>query len=119
MIDVLVIGAGLAGLQCARVLSRAGRSVDVVEANEEIGGRVRTEIVDGFRCDRGFQLLNPAYPDARSQLDLSALDLQAFGRGIAVRRATGWVELGLDPRSLMGALHTPYADLRQLGAFAR
>ena len=119
MIDVLVIGAGLAGLQCARVLSRAGRSVAVVEANDEVGGRVRTEVVDGFRCDRGFQLLNPAYPDAKSQLDLSALDLQGFGRGIAVRGTNGVTELGLDPRSLMRALHTPYADLRQLAAFAR
>jgi phytoene dehydrogenase-like protein len=119
MIDVLVIGAGLAGLQCARVLSQAGRSVAVVESSDEVGGRVRTEVIDGFRCDVGFQLLNPAYPDAKSQLDLRALDLQAFGRGIAVRRPDGIAELGLDRRSLMGALHTPYADLRQLAAFAR
>ena len=62
MIDVLVVGAGLAGPQYARVLSRAGRSVVVVEATDEVGGRERTELVDGFRCDRGFQLLNPAYP---------------------------------------------------------
>lgn len=119
MIDVLVIGAGLAGLQCARVLSRAGRSVDVLEANDEVGGRVRTEVVDGFRCDRGFQLLNPAYPDAKSQLNLAALELRAFGRGIAVRRADGLAELALDPKSLMAALHSPYADVRQLLAFAR
>jgi phytoene dehydrogenase-like protein len=119
MIDVLVIGAGLAGLQCARVLSRAGRSVDVLEASDEVGGRVRTEVVDGFRCDRGFQLLNPAYPDAKSQLNLAALELRAFGRGIAVRRTDGLTELALDPRSLMAALHTPYADVRQLLAFAR
>lgn len=119
MIDVLVIGSGLAGLQCARVLSRAGRSVTVVEANDEIGGRVRTDVIDGFRCDRGFQLLNPAYPDAKSQLDLRALDLHRFGRGIVVRRTDGLVELGLDPRSLVGALRTPYTDVRQLAALAR
>ena len=119
MIDVLVVGAGLAGLQCARVLSRAGRSVDVLEANDEVGGRVRTEVIDGFRCDRGFQLLNPAYPDAKSQLNLTALELRAFGRGIAVRRTDGLTELSLDPRSVRAALHTPYADVRQLLAFAR
>jgi hypothetical protein len=93
--------------------------VDVLEANDEVGGRVRTEVVDGFRCDRGFQLLNPAYPDAKSQLNLHALELRAFGRGIAVRRTTGLTELGLDPTSLRAALHTPYADVRQLLAFAR
>ena len=119
MIDVLVIGAGLAGLQCARVLERAGRNVTVVEATDDVGGRVRTEVVDGFRCDLGFQLLNPAYPEARHQLNLAALELRPFGRGIAVRRPNGLVELGLDPASLRRAVHTPYADHRQLLALAR
>jgi phytoene dehydrogenase-like protein len=119
MDDVLVIGAGLAGLQCARVLARAGREVRVVEAGEEIGGRVRTELVDGFRCDVGFQLLNPAYPDARSQLDLRALDLHAFGRGVVVRRAEGLVRLGLDRAGLAGALRSPYADRHQLASLVR
>jgi len=117
MIDVLVVGAGLAGLACARTLARAGRTVQVVEANDEVGGRVRTEVVDGFRCDRGFQLLNPAYPDAKAQLNLAALELRPFGRGVAVRRPDGVVELGL--RSWSQALHSPYADARQLFALAR
>jgi phytoene dehydrogenase-like protein len=117
MDDVLVIGAGLAGLQCARVLTRAGRDVRVVEAGEEIGGRVRTELVDGFRCDVGFQLLNPAYPDAKSQLDLRALDLHPFGRGVAVRRPEGVTVLGLD--GVMSALRSPYLDVRSLAAFLR
>ena len=60
MTDAIVIGAGLAGLQCARVLTAGGRSVRVLEASDGIGGRVRTDLVDGFRLDRGFQLLNPA-----------------------------------------------------------
>ncbi len=119
MIDVLVIGAGLAGLQCARVLARAGRQVAVLEASDEVGGRVRTEVVDGFRCDRGFQLLNPAYPDAKSELDLRALNLKAFGRGIAVRRDAGLAELGFPPRSPLAAGRTPYVDLRQLASFSR
>lgn len=117
MDDVLVIGAGLAGLQCARVLTRAGREVLVVEAGEEIGGRVRTELVEGFRCDVGFQLLNPAYPDAKTQLDLRALDLHRFGRGVAIRRGEGVTVLGVD--GIMSALRSPYLDVRSLAAVVR
>lgn len=119
MTDVVVIGAGLAGLQCARVLTQAGREVRVVEAADAIGGRVRTEVVDGFRCDVGFQLLNPAYPDAKTQLDLAALDLHAFGRGVAVRREHEVAVMGLDGAGIMGALRSPYLDVRGLAAFAR
>ncbi len=87
--EVLVIGAGLAGLRCAAVLASAGRDVAVWEAGESVGGRVRTDIVDGFRCDRGFQVLNPAYPELRRAVDLSALHLQKFGAGIVARRDQG------------------------------
>ena len=119
MTDVIVIGAGLAGLQCARVLTEAGRSVRVLEAADAIGGRVRTDLVDGFRLDRGFQLLNPAYPDARSQLDLRALHLQRFGKGVAVRRDSDLAVLAATPSGLGGLLRGPYADPRALVALAR
>ncbi len=92
--DVLVIGAGLAGLRCAGVLAAAGRDVHVWEASDGIGGRVRTDVVDGFRCDRGFQVLNPAYPELGRAVDVDALRLQPFGAGVAVRRERGstvWV----------------------------
>lgn len=92
--DVLIVGAGLAGLRCAGVLAAAGRDVHVWEASDDIGGRVRTDVIDGFRCDRGFQVLNPAYPELKRATDVSALRLQPFGAGVAVRRDTGsatWV----------------------------
>mgnify|MGYP001019870416 CR=1 FL=1 len=57
--DVLVVGAGLAGLNAARRLERSGLEVVVLEAADVAGGRVRTDLVDGFRVDRGFQVLNP------------------------------------------------------------
>lgn len=92
--DVLIIGAGLAGLRCARVLRSAGRDVRIWDAADDVGGRIRTDVIDGFRCDRGFQVLNPAYPELKNATDVSALRLQPFGAGVAVRResdATTWV----------------------------
>ncbi len=87
--EVLVVGAGLAGLRCAAVLASAGCDVAVWEAGDAVGGRVRTDNVDGFRCDRGFQVLNPAYPELRRAVDLSALNLQEFEAGVAVRQERG------------------------------
>ncbi|MEO7586878.1 MAG: FAD-dependent oxidoreductase [Arachnia sp.] len=94
--DVVVIGAGLAGLRAAGLLAGRGHDVTVLEASQRVGGRVDTDIVDGFRCDRGFQLLNPGYPEARRALDLAALDLHAWGRGVAVRDGAG-LEVLADP----------------------
>jgi phytoene dehydrogenase-like protein len=85
-VDVLVIGAGLAGLRCAGVLAAAGREVTVWEAGDDVGGRVRTDVFDGFLCDRGFQVLNPAYPELAAAVDVDALRLQPFRAGVAVRR---------------------------------
>ena len=81
---VVVVGAGLAGLACARRLHGAGVDVTVCEASDDIGGRVRTDTADGFRLDRGFQVLLTAYPHCRSELDLEALDLGRFEPGALV-----------------------------------
>ena len=79
--DVVIIGAGLAGLCCARRLTEAGVSFQIVESSDGIGGRVRTDEVDGFLLDRGFQVLLTAYREARQILDYSLLDLKAFSPG--------------------------------------
>ncbi|GAA1344820.1 FAD-dependent oxidoreductase [Arthrobacter roseus] len=94
--EVLVIGAGLAGLRAAGLAAKQGHDVTVLEASTRVGGRVDTEMIDGFRCDRGFQLLNPGYPDAQRALNLGVLDLHAWGRGVAVRR-DGGVNVLADP----------------------
>ena len=71
-VDVVVIGAGLAGLRCAAELESAGVEVALLEGSDGVGGRVRTDRVDDFLCDRGFQLLNPAYPAVKRYVDVPA-----------------------------------------------
>lgn len=120
--DVLVIGAGLAGLRCAAMLAARGRDVRVWEATGEVGGRVGTDVVDGFRCDRGFQVLNPAYPELGRAVDVSALKLRPFGAGIAVRRERGvalWVHPLREPRRVPAMLAGGGIGLRDLVAVAR
>ena len=101
--DVVVVGAGLAGLNAARTLTRAGRDVRVLEAGDDVGGRVRTDEVDGMLLDRGFQIVLPAYPHLRRVVDVPALDLRAFHRGLALREGAHLRTLG-DPRIGLGAL---------------
>ncbi len=86
--DCIVVGAGLAGLACARALHAAGRRVIVVEAADRVGGRVATDEVEGFRVDRGFQVYNDAYPEGRRQLDLALLNLGRFDAGALVAEGT-------------------------------
>lgn len=81
---VVVVGAGLAGLSCAVTLSKAGVPVSVLEASDGVGGRVRTDSVDGFLLDRGFQIFLSAYPEAKEMLDYGELDLKQFYPGAMV-----------------------------------
>jgi phytoene dehydrogenase-like protein len=82
---VVIVGAGLSGLACARTLAKAGVFPTILEASDGVGGRVRTDLVEGFRLDRGFQVFFTAYPEARAMLDYAALDLHAFTPGALVR----------------------------------
>ena len=82
---VVIIGAGLAGLSCARELKSAGVPSIIYEASDDVGGRVRTDHFDGFRLDRGFQVFLTAYPEAARQLDYAQLDLAKFEAGSLIR----------------------------------
>jgi len=90
MKDTVIIGAGMAGLACARRLHAAGRSFVICEASDRVGGRVATDVCDGYRLDRGFQVLLTAYPEARRLLDYDALDLRRFYPGALVRHGGTW-----------------------------
>ena len=83
--EVIIIGGGLAGLCCARRLHESGVSFQLLEASDDVGGRARTDEVDGFLLDRGFQVLLTAYPEAQQVLDYDALELARFSPGALVR----------------------------------
>ncbi|MGK5684869.1 NAD(P)/FAD-dependent oxidoreductase [Actinoplanes sp. URMC 104] len=85
-VDVVIVGGGLAGLAAARRLDRAGVEWLLVEASDRIGGRVATDVVDGWHFDRGFQVLNTAYPRVPALVDIDALDMRYFTAGVLVRR---------------------------------
>ena len=125
---VIVVGAGLSGLAAARHLTRHGADVTVLEGSDGVGGRVRTDVVDGFRLDRGFQLYNPAYPEGARVLDHQALDLKSFVAGARVvieRGGRRRVVRVADPRrrptwavpSVLALIGSPLATAR-FGAYA-
>jgi len=82
----IIVGAGLAGLTCAKVLSERGAEVAVFEASDGVGGRVRTDERDGFLLDRGFQVYFTSYPVSKRHLDHGALDFRVFDPGAIVHR---------------------------------
>ncbi len=120
--DVVVVGAGLAGLAAAQTLVAAGVDVVLVESADAPGGRVRTDVRDGVQLDRGFQLFNPAYPEARRVFDLAALDLRSFAAGAVVAIGEGRHRVA-DPRrepgDILRSVRAPIGSVRAKLAFVR
>ena len=83
--DVVIVGGGLAGLCCARRLAASGVDFVLLESSDGVGGRLRTDVVDGFLLDRGFAIFLTGYPEAKATLDYDALDLRPFYAGADVR----------------------------------
>ncbi|MBB6003634.1 NAD(P)/FAD-dependent oxidoreductase [Arcicella rosea] len=82
---IIIIGAGIAGLTCAKYLQDRGIASLILEASDTIGGRVKTDKQDGFLLDRGFQVLLTAYPEAQKLLNYELLNLQSFKSGALIR----------------------------------
>ena len=82
--SIHIIGGGISGLIAARVLEEHGLSATIIEASDRLGGRVKTDVVDGYSLDHGFQVLLTAYPAAKKYLDFDALELQEFLPGSAI-----------------------------------
>jgi len=91
--DAVIVGAGLAGLNCALTLQDRGFSPLVLEAQDGVGGRVRTDEMDGFLLDRGFQVFLTAYPEAARRLDYRSLELQPFLSGALIRSEGRFIRL--------------------------
>jgi phytoene dehydrogenase-like protein len=101
---VIIVGAGLAGLTCAKVLSERGVTVTVLESSDGVGGRVRTDEKEGFLLDRGFQVHFTSYPAARRHLDHEKLDIRPFDPGAILHRGIERTVLSdpfRDPKALV------------------
>ncbi|MCG5436206.1 NAD(P)/FAD-dependent oxidoreductase [Micromonospora foliorum] len=112
--DVVIVGGGLAGLAAARRLHRAGVPWRLVEAEGRLGGRVATDVVDGHLVDRGFQVLNTAYPRLGTLLDTDQLNLGYFTSGVLVRKGDNLLRLVNPLREPTGGPGTALAGVGSL-----
>ncbi len=111
---VVIIGAGIAGLTCAKYLKDKGVEAIILEASDNIGGRVRTDTVEGFQLDRGFQVLLTSYPEARKLLNYSSLRLKKMPSGARIRRGNRFFVM---PNPLKNITTTPQALFAPVGNF--
>jgi phytoene dehydrogenase-like protein len=120
--QVVIVGAGVAGLCCALELQGQGISCLILEAADTPGGRVRTDKVDGFLLDRGFQVLLTAYPEARRVLDFKPLGLRSFLPGALVRTGGRFHRVAdpfRRPWSALASLRAPVGSFRDKLLVAR
>tara|TARA_B100000212_G_scaffold320659_1_gene278661 strand:- start:6124 stop:7374 length:1251 start_codon:yes stop_codon:yes gene_type:complete len=113
--EVVVIGAGIAGLRCAIELQSKGIQTIVLDASDRVGGRMKTDLYDGFRLDRGFQVLLTAYDECSSVLDYDTLKLGAFEPGALVwtgSRMEKLIDPWRRPRQLLTAALSPVGSFQ-------
>ena len=91
---VAIIGAGLAGLSAALTLQDSGCEVEVFESSDRVGGRVATDLIDGYRLDRGFQLINARYPELVRLDVISELDFVYASRTVDIAIEERVISLG-------------------------
>jgi protoporphyrinogen oxidase len=111
---IVIIGAGIAGLTCAKYLKDKGIEATILEASFGVGGRVRTDIVDGFKLDRGFQVLLTSYPEAQKLLNYKELRFKKLPSGARIRQGN---EFALMPNPLKDITTAPQALFAPVGSF--
>jgi protoporphyrinogen oxidase len=112
-VSTVVVGGGLAGLSATLTLQEAGEEVELFEASDNIGGRVRSDFIDGFILDRGFQLINSRYPEIKRLGVLGEIDFQVADRSIDVITPFGLTSIG-DPRKHpLKAFNSPLGSLKE------
>lgn len=111
--SVVVIGGGLAGLSAALTIQEAGVEVELFEASDAVGGRVRSDYVDGFILDRGFQLINSGYPEIKRLGVIKEIDFVASTRTVDVITPFGTVAIGDPRRHPIQALHSPLGSFKE------
>lgn len=109
---IVIIGAGIAGLTCAKYLKDKGVNAIVLEASDQVGGRVRTDKVNGFTLDRGFQVLLTSYPEAIKILDYDVLQLKILPSGARIRLGN---QFHVMPNPLKKITTAPQALLAPVG----
>lgn len=110
-IDINIVGAGISGLIAALVLEKQGYAVSIYEKTDRAGGRVKTDMVDGFRMDHGFQVLLDAYPMVQKYLDFDSLKLRKFLPGAVIYKNGKKHTLGDPLRSISFLLPTLFSGI--------
>jgi len=118
-LPVVIVGAGLAGLSAAHTLIEAGVDVRVLEASTSVGGRVQTDEINGYRFDRGFQLINARYPELETINIVGKLDFQFAPRAVDIALDGSVVRLG-DPRQyFFSALRSQSGSIKEKVSFVK
>ena len=118
-LPVVIVGAGLAGLSAAHTLIEAGVDVRVLEASTSVGGRVQTDEINGYRFDRGFQLINARYPELETLDIVGKLDFKFAPRAVDIALDGSVVRLG-DPRKFFfSALRSQSGSIKEKVSFLK